>query len=236
LKHLDTVSRAQLEAALESGDIRIVARLRESHALELQQKVLAGLGRVGLVAPLPGTFPVEVEAYYADIDGRAAHLNVAALADGAVCFVGRDENANQVIRLVMTEGCCDGIQLALTALSEGNVAGAARTAFGHVISTQDLRRMLASGVDLKGVGSHDWSHIASETGTSVGVRWMGLIAWNYVIPDEAIKRTHLNKAGIILLVKDAARLDAPGLGDAIRSGLMKTTSTAPADTDSTPHA
>ena len=33
LKHIDTVSWAQLEEALKSGDIRIVARLRDAHAV-----------------------------------------------------------------------------------------------------------------------------------------------------------------------------------------------------------
>ena len=53
-----------------------------------------------------------------------------------------------------------------------------------------------------------------------GVPKMGLLAWNYAIPGEAIRRSDLNKAGIIILVKDAERRDAPGLGDAIRSGLV----------------
>jgi hypothetical protein len=168
LKHIDTVSWAQLEKALESGDIRIVARLRDAHALEVQQRVLSGLGRVGLVSPLPATFPVEVEAFYATGDGRPARLEIAALNDGAVCFVGRDENGNQVIKLVMTEGSCDGIREAMAALTEENVAEAARKAFVHITSTPDLRRMLESGVDLKGAGPNDWTYIPSETGAANG--------------------------------------------------------------------
>ncbi len=62
--------------------------------------------------------------------------------------------------------------------------------------------MLGSGVDLKGAGSTGWSQIPSETGATTGVPRMGLLAWNYAIPDDPIPRTHLNKAGIILLVKD----------------------------------
>ena len=189
-------------------------------AVELQQRVLAGLGRVGLVAPMPATFPVQVEAYYANVEGRAISLDVPALTDGAVCFVGRDDKGNQVIRLVMTEGCCDGIQRALAALPEESIAAAARTAFRHVRSAPDLRRMLESGVDLKSAGPNDWSLISSETGQTSGVPKMGLLAWNYLIPDEAIKKVHLNKAGIILLVKDTTGPHAPGLGDAMRSGLV----------------
>jgi hypothetical protein len=229
LKHIDTVSWAQLEKALTSDDIQIVARLRDAHALELQQKVLSGLGRVGLVSQLPATFPVEVEVYYANIEGRPARLDIAALNDGAVCFVGRDENGNQVIKLVMTEGSCDGIQEAISAVSEEDVAEGARKAFKHITSTADLRRMLEFGVNLKGAGAKDWTQIPSETGAPAGVAKMGLLAWNYTIPGEVIKGTHLNKAGIIILVRDAPRPDAPGLGDAIRSGLVEPIVAAPED-------
>jgi hypothetical protein len=60
---------------------------------------------------------------------------------------------------------------------------------------------------------------------------MGLLAWNYTIPDEVIRKSHLNKAGIILLVKDAERPrpHAPGLGDAIRSGLVEPALMTPAE-------
>ena len=220
LKHIDTVSWGQLEGALQRGDIRVVARLREAHALELQQRVLSGLGRVGLVATLPATFPVEVEAFYADTDGKPARLEVPALADGAVCFVGRDENGNQVIRLVVTEGACDGIEVALAALPTELVAEAAQKALGHIRGSSDLRRMLAAGLDLKNVGQADWTQLASETGQPAGVPKMGLIAWNYEFPDKVIKTSHLNKAGIILLLKDAAAADTPGLDDAIQSGMI----------------
>ena len=56
LKHINSASHAQLNLAFESEELAVVARLREAHALELQQKVLSGLGRVGMVAKLPATF------------------------------------------------------------------------------------------------------------------------------------------------------------------------------------
>jgi hypothetical protein len=230
LKHIDTVSQEQLGTALDSGGIRVVARLRGAHALELQQRVLAGLGRVGVVAPLPATFPVEVEAYYADTDQRAARLEVPALADGAVCFVGRDKDGNQEIRLVLTEGGCDGVQDALSALSDTDVAAQARPAFRHVNSTPDLRRRMAGGIDLKGAGPKKWTGIPSETGAPQ-VPNMGLVAWNHTITDEAISKGDLTKAGIILVVRDAAVADTPGLSDAVRLGVVQPDLTAEAADD-----
>jgi hypothetical protein len=219
LKHIDTVSHQQLDEALKSNSLRIGTRLREAHALELQQRVLSGLGRVGLVAALPATFPVDVEAYYAGLDEKPKRLDVAALNDGAVCFVGRDANGKQVIRLVLTEGGGDGVIDAIAAISENDVAEKARSAFNHIIVSADLRRMLTGGIDLKGVTSTGWSHIHSETGQAAGVPKMGLLAWNYQIPDEVLAKSDLNKAGIILLVKDAQSELAPGLEDVIRNKL-----------------
>ncbi|WP_342629720.1 hypothetical protein AAC691_08585 [Nguyenibacter vanlangensis] len=219
IKHIDTVSWQGLDAALGNGDIRVVARLRESHALEIQQRVLSGLGRVGLVANLPATFPVDVEAYVADLDGRPRRLDVDALADGAVCFVGRDTRGDEVLKLVLTEGGCDGVIAALEGIESGQIAERARTAFGHVTGSPDLRRMLTSGLDLRSAGSTSWFHIPSETGTTKNVPKMGLLAWNYAVPDTPLQNKDLSKAGIILLVKDLPAAQAPGLDEAMRSGL-----------------
>lgn len=221
LKHIDTVSHSQLEKAFESGDVRLVGRLREGHALELQQRVLAGLGRIGQMAALPATFPVELELSYPDVDGRLTNLDVAALADGAVCFVGRDENGGPMLRLVMTEVICDGVLSALASIEENQVAHQARLAFQHVKSTPDLRRLMVQGLDLKGVNDQAWKEIASETGAENGVRKMGLIAWNYNVPDGKLHRSNWSKAGIVFLIRDAGGPNVPGLGDAIRSGLIE---------------
>src|SRR5713101_2526822 len=64
LKHIETVSSTELQTVLNAPDgFSIIDRLRESAALELQQKLLSSLGRVALLAPMPATFPIKVEAY-----------------------------------------------------------------------------------------------------------------------------------------------------------------------------
>lgn len=220
LKHVDTVSWAQLEAALQAGAFSVVARLREAHALEIQQRVLAGLGRVGLVAPMPATFAVEVEAYYAGLGGVPARLEVAALEDGAVCFVGRDANSDPNLRLVLTEGGCDGLERALDDLDPALVAPPAHTALAHIKASGDLRRMLSSGLSLKGVGADAWTLMDSETGAAAGVQKMGLIAWNLAGHAAPLIAKQVNKAGVILLIRDVAADGAVGLTEAIRSGAL----------------
>lgn len=208
LKSLETASWDQLESALKDEGLRIVARLREAHALELQQRVLAGLGRVGLVAPMPATFPVEVEIYFAAVDGRLTRLAVPELNDGAVCFAGRDNDANPVTRVVLTEGGADGILAAITGLDPTLVAPDAKTAFTHVTTTDDLRHKLDAGLSLKGVGSEGWTHLPSETGAANNIPKMGLIALNLSMKGEPLKRADLTKAGIAILIRDAEKMGA----------------------------
>jgi hypothetical protein len=220
LKHIDTVSHDQLALAFANNDLKVAARLREAHALELQQKLLSGLGRVGLVAALPATFPVDVEIFYAGADGIPLRLVIPQLEEGAVCFVGRDSAKAPLLRLVMTDRSSDGVIDALAALPDDQVAEQARTALGHVKSTDDVRRLLTNGINLKGAKADAWLHIPSETGAANGIPKMGLLAWNMTIPGTALARGDLNKAGIIILVKDRVQAGAPGLKEAIRSGLI----------------
>lgn len=219
LKHIDTVSHEQLDKVFEFGDLAVVARLREAHALELQQKVLSGLGRVGMVAKLPATFPVDVEVYYANADGVPTRLEVPALSEGAVCFVGRDDKSNPVLRLVMTDHCSDGVIDAVVVLEEDQVAQRSRQAFKHVCTSHDLRQLLISGISLKGVKDSEWSHISSLTDTARTPK-LGLIAWNYPNSAVALDGSNLAKAGIILLVKDRMQSEAPGFNAVMRSGLV----------------
>lgn len=221
LKHIDTVSHEQLDQVFQSNDLKVVARLREAHALELQQRLLSGLGRVGMMATLPATFPVCLEVYYPNTDGVPIRLEVPELADGAVCFVGRDEAANQALRLIMTDHSCDGIIDRLAKLEENQVAEKARKAFTHVRTTSDLQHILTRGVCLKAAKDNAWSYISSETGSDNNVAKMGLLAWNYSVSEEPLASKDLTKAGVILLVKDKDDGEAPGRDAAVRSGLVQ---------------
>lgn len=216
LKHVETVSWKQLDEALAESMIEVVARLRESHALELQQRMLAGLGRVGMMTHLPATFAVEVDAYYPDTDGVPSRLNVVGLNDRAVCFVGRDEKGNPNTRLVLTERGCDDLQAALSGLDPDLVAERARTALAHIKESGDLRRVLSEGLNLKGVGPDGWKEIGSLTGTDGGVPKMGLVAWDHAVSVAPLERKHLLKAGVMILIRTAPVEGAAAIADAVR--------------------
>lgn len=164
----------------------------------------------------PGTFPVQLDAFYPDLEGRLQILQIDALSDGAVCFAGRDDRGSPMLRLVMTEMSSDGVLAALASLNEDQVAQRTRTILRTVRSSPDLRRLMAQGLDLKGVNDKTWKDVTSEAGAS-----LGLLAWNYPLPDVPLSNGHLSKAGVVLLIRDAGRSDVPGLDDAIRSGLIQ---------------
>jgi hypothetical protein len=212
LKHIATLSLKDLNQALDSGTIQIKARLRENHALELQQKVLSGLGRVGQLTTLPGSFLVTLEVYYADTNNNLCFLDVP-LIDEAVCFVGRDGCGNPVPRLVLTEASCDEVHAALTKVDENLISKHALKAFKYICSNSILRNMLARGLDLKGVNDTKWKAIQSEEGAKDNMPTIGLIARNFSELEKPLNSGQCS--GVILHIRDVYPGQAPGLQDAI---------------------
>ena len=97
-----------------------IGRLREIHAIDLQQRMLATLGRVGTPANLPVAFPVEVSLYYVGTDLMSKSLSDVTIRSAA-CYVGRDENSKPAHRLVLGERDCDEIDRGLQSLDDRNV-------------------------------------------------------------------------------------------------------------------
>ncbi|MFT9297981.1 MAG: hypothetical protein ABF542_07695 [Gluconobacter sp.] len=230
LKHIDTLSWTQLERAIKSGELEVFARLRESHALELQQRVLAGLGRVGLVAPMPATFAVNLEAFYCNSDHIPVPFPMVELESADVCWVGRDQKGNPVSRLVLTEGACDSLLTALSGLSEEMVAPEARSSLRLARSSAELRRKLETGLDLKSVNDKRWSPISINRDEKPFP--IALISWNYD-PMREIIRSDRPKAGMLLLIRDAQDEGGPGLVDLQRDGLAAESTVAGAEGEPT---
>ncbi|MFN7110237.1 MAG: hypothetical protein ACK4M2_01265 [Brevundimonas sp.] len=216
-KHVETVSWAQLEGAFENGILSTVARLREAHTLEIQQKVLAGLGRVGMVARMPATFEVEVTAYHLDLEGRPVELQVNGFADGAVCWAGRDAPGNQALRLALTEPAVDDLQTALREVGDENVAQNARGAYRLAARSSDFAGLLMKGLPLK-TAETKWKPISVSTGDTT--EYFGLIAWNNADPGAVWGRgMPMGQAGVLIHLRD--RENARGLSAAISEGLVE---------------
>lgn len=216
-KHVETVSWGQLEAAFEKGVLRTVARLRESHTLEIQQRVLAGLGRVGMVARMPATFAVDVAAYFLDLEYRPVELEVAGFADGAVCWVGRELNGNPALRLALTEPAVDDLRTALKAVGDENVAQPARGAYRRAADSADFADMLMKGLPLKNA-EPKWKPLS--IGAGAATQLFGQIAWNNSDPAAPRTKGMANDVGLLLHLKDKDVGGTTGLEGAISSGLV----------------
>ena len=126
LKNVRSLKWDELDRLVgEGASLKRVGRLREIYAIEIQQMLLADLGRIGRPANLPVPFPVAVSLFYAGTDCKAHKLAVEQI-DSAACYVGRDRRANPVHRLVLTEQTCDHIEQALQELAQDNVLQSAR--------------------------------------------------------------------------------------------------------------
>lgn len=200
LKHIDTIGIGALKTALEpGGGLELVARLRESHALEIQQRLLGSMGRVGLPAPMPATFPVQVQLCVVGNDRVPVVIDVPALADDGVCMVGPEGQ-----RLILTEEACEEIIDALVT-SEVEVADRFRAAHTYLIDNpQELFQALARGVEVSGPEKSAPKPIPSPSGAQTAgqkLREIGLICRNA----DATKALGTNlgaSGGVVLFVRD----------------------------------
>ncbi len=126
LKDLRTLGWDELDGLLgEGARLSRIGRLREIYAIEIQEMLLADLGRIGRPANLPVPFPVAVSLFYVDTNGNACKLGVDDI-ESAACYVGRGEKSGPVHHLVLTEQTCDQIEQALQALPEENIQASKR--------------------------------------------------------------------------------------------------------------
>ena len=115
----------------EEEKVRRIGRLREIYAIEIQQMLLADLGRIGRPANLPVSFPVSVSLFYVDPEAKARKLDVEVI-ESAACYVGRGVRPEPVHRLVLTEQACDQIEQVLHALDSDAVHTSAKASLDTV--------------------------------------------------------------------------------------------------------
>lgn len=196
LKHVETASHEQLDAMLigEGHEFEVIARLREAHALELQQKLLSNLGRVGLAAPMPATFEFVVEAFLPDNDLNLKKLDIPTLNEGGVCFVGRAETPNKSEeRLMLTEAACEAIVDAITHADIESIHERARGLVAQLRQSNVLAEALASGVVLH-------SNSAEFKVIKAGELQIGFVKCAKVEEGERISKNQATNAAIVISV------------------------------------
>ncbi|MBN9657100.1 MAG: hypothetical protein J0H49_02925 [Acidobacteria bacterium] len=213
LKHIETISHAELDVILEDPrGLTLAARLRESPALELQQKLLSDLGRVGLAVPMPATFKLSVDVYVPDLEKRPRRLNIPLLDQtGGVRFVGRVDDSDATM-LVLSEPACDAICQEIEQVDLASVHEKARAALDYLRSCGDLLLALERGVVLPSSNATSWKDIPSPTGALTGegaqakIRTIGWVGNKSFVEAENRQVTsgELYKAGILLSVGDVS--------------------------------
>ncbi len=204
------------------GPYSIGVRLRESNALELQQRLLSDMGRVGLVSTMPFTFPVEVLLFTTDVEGKAKPLELPITAsDGGVCITGRDGKGDDLTRLVLTEASVDEILSAIPKIGEGQVHARARETLKRLQASSSFRSLLQRG--LKAPVATAKGNLTplkvpaekedGEEGPPEEV--VGLIARN---PGELSLSTNEQKSGALILVLNDLEPHPVMVGDTASAG------------------
>lgn len=132
LKDVRTVGWDELDGLLGEGRrLSRIGRLREIYAIEIQEMLLADLGRIGPPANMPVPFPVNVSFYFVGTDSKAQKLEIEDV-ESAACYVGRDKDSKPIHRLVLPEQTCDQLERALLALDSGRVHQSAQASLTAV--------------------------------------------------------------------------------------------------------
>ena len=207
LKHIEAISAEDLRKSFDAPNgFRVIARLRESHALELQQKLLSSLGRIGLVATMPATFPTEVSAYLPGPDSRLFPLTAPALTENpGVFFIGRKEN-KRAVTLVLCEEACEGLHDAISAVDIQTIHPTTRELVSELRKTGELMT-LTKGVDVTRLGPNRRVAVMvrRKSGTETDVvedHMIGFIGQPGEWVQEPLKNNQLKGAGIVLVVSE----------------------------------
>lgn len=206
LKHIETASHQEIEELLDSPTgIEIIARLRESHALELQQKLLSSLGRVGVISPMPASFPMRVEAYLPDPDGKLFQLEVQDLSKNeGVCVIGR--TGNKDMRLILCEDACEGLCTVIEKTQLDRVHKDTRELLTALKSSGELCAALEKGIVLPGPDQKGFKDIeVSSAAAPETKRSIGLVIRGESIVGTQLKGSQPKNAGVVIAASDIAK-------------------------------
>lgn len=197
LQHVESASEEELRCLLKSADgFEIVARLRDSHALELQQKLLANLGRVGRPAPMPATFTAQVKAYLPSVDTTLLELPIPALNDHPCVMYQAQRGGSQ---LVFTEDACEAICQAISSMDLNQVHRNTRSLISQLQTSNELL-LLEQGVGCSNLKDGQFLQIYSPKPDVSGSRTVALLRKNGDWVNGKLEQNWLAKAGVILAV------------------------------------
>jgi hypothetical protein len=155
------------------------------------------MGRVGLIAPMPATFPMKIEAFLPGLDRKLLKLDIPLLDDGVVCYVGRERDSTKSQeRLVLTESACEAIFRKLETMDLETVHERSRRIITQIQNSEELLQALERGIPLPSAQQTDFKVIATPEKVDIGLIKRARID---LVRDEVSTR-FIEKAGIILSV------------------------------------
>lgn len=219
-KDLCMLRPSEISALIASKEYEVAGRLRESNAIELQQSILAGMGRVGLVAKMPATFPVKIEVWSLDSEEKPFRHNLPILArDGGVCYVGRDKDASENARLVLTEEVIDEISAAIGSMNEEQVHPKSRAALQKLRKQSNFFQKLDLGLKLPNSSKEGCTVLRAEIQTEDGSAKpidVGLFVRTST-EDEPAVVNHKQNAGFVLVLRDSDMLSQSPVSQAVEA-------------------
>ena len=211
MKDVRTLLPSEIASLLaKAGEYDVALRLRDAHALELQQRLLGDMGRVGVIAQMPATFPVEVSAYRLDVSGQLIELNLPeAKREGGVCYTGRDQDGKENTRLVLTEAVVDELVSVIRAIDDDLVHPKALVSLQRAKTSSVLGSHLSRGIALPSSTKREFFRIqvpsVDPSDQSVRDVVIGLCARNPSPLDIRDRQS----AGFVLVLRDLD-LESPG--------------------------
>jgi hypothetical protein len=157
------------------------------------------MGRVGLAAPMPATHAVRIQAFTVGADKKLQNLNVASLADGGVCFIGRtSDGKNPQERLVLTERACEDICRAIDQVDPATVHERSRDILKSIQQSNVLYETLEQGFIVANLGNENFVEFKSS-----GAITQGVVARNKKQIDAlTVPSKDLQHSGLVLIAFD----------------------------------
>ena len=148
LKNRHTSTINEIIRKVKDGELKRIGRVRDLYAIEIQQKLLAEMGRIGKPANPPATFSVGIKVFRVAEEKSAAVARTVEIPDleGAVCYVGRDKDSKRVDHLVLNETACDALRKAAVGLQEADVHPIARPSLKALKADTEFFRRFESGI------------------------------------------------------------------------------------------
>ena len=203
--HVLTLTKEEVHASIASdgNSMTMVARLRTANAVSLQQQLLSSLGRVGLVAPVPSTFPVQVTVYYPSGDGVLTSLRIGGGESiVGVCYAGR-RNSEKSASVALDSSHRYDFLDSLDALGDDQFHNSSAPAISGARQASVVDLLFSRGVrfDPEASGAQQWKESVGGEDLS-----LGRIVYGKPVSEVITTRAKIIRAGLVLEIRDPSTI------------------------------